>query len=162
MIGSASVIRGPHIQVDSRIRPLISTSELRLLRRRLRRAALSMGVASDSIDELCVRICSVTKMQALNLRFRGQRGSTDVLSFPSPAADGSGDLALDWRWVMGQAHRFGRTPVDEGAFLLVHGVAHLLGHDHASRAEARRMLRWERRGLRAIGVADGWRPYGGG
>ena len=118
-----------------------------------------MGIGSAAVDEIAVRICGRDDMTRLNLEFRGERGSTDVLSFPSEAHDGSGDLALDWEWLSVQAHRFGRTPADEASLLLVHGLAHLLGHDHAMRAEARRMLRWERRGLRAIAVADSWRPY---
>lgn len=50
--------------------------------------------------------------------------------------------------------------IDEGTVLAVHGLCHLLGHDHGDRAEARAMHRSERRGLRAADTPDVPRPYG--
>jgi probable rRNA maturation factor len=120
-----------------------------------------MGVSSDALDELVIQLCGTRTVSGLNLSFRGVRGSTDVLSFPSEEHDGRGDLALDWKYVQRQAAGLGRRVEDEAALLIVHGLAHLLGHDHALPGDARRMLRWERRALRAIGVPDAPRPYGG-
>ena len=51
--------------------------------------------------------------------------------------------------------------LDEATQLVVHGLAHLAGHDHARRHEARRMLRAERRAARSASVAPPLRPYGG-
>ena len=121
-----------------------------------------MGVSREALDELVIQLCGPRTVAGLNLNFRGVRGSTDVLSFPSDEHDGRGDLALDWSYVERQAARLGRRVEDEAALLIVHGLAHLLGHDHAESGEARRMLRWERRALRAIDVPDAPRPYGGG
>lgn len=50
--------------------------------------------------------------------------------------------------------------LDEATVLAVHGLCHLLGHDHGRRGEARAMHRAERRGLRAAGTPDVPRPYG--
>ncbi|MBA3548064.1 MAG: rRNA maturation RNAse YbeY, partial [Nannocystis sp.] len=49
---------------------------------------------------------------------------------------------------------------DEATVLAIHGLCHLLGHDHAVPREARTMHRRELRGLRAAQVADIPRPYG--
>jgi ssRNA-specific RNase YbeY (16S rRNA maturation enzyme) len=51
--------------------------------------------------------------------------------------------------------------IDEATVLAVHGLCHLLGHDHARPVEARRMLRGERRGLKAARTPDVPRPYDG-
>lgn len=50
--------------------------------------------------------------------------------------------------------------IDEATVLAIHGLCHLLGHDHARPAEARRMHRGERRGLKAARTPDVPRPYG--
>lgn len=50
--------------------------------------------------------------------------------------------------------------IDEATVLAVHGLCHLLGHDHGERGEARAMHRAERRGLRAANTPDVPRPYG--
>lgn len=75
---------------------------------------------------------------------------------------GPGDIAIDWDQVRRQAAV--ASPggwLDEATQLVVHGLAHLAGHDHARRHEARRMLRAERRAARSASVASPVRPYGG-
>lgn len=50
--------------------------------------------------------------------------------------------------------------IDEATVLAIHGLCHLLGHDHGRAAEARAMHRDERRALRAADTSDVPRPYG--
>ncbi len=50
--------------------------------------------------------------------------------------------------------------LDEVTVLAVHGLCHLLGHDHGRPAEARAMHRRERGALRAAATPDVPRPYG--
>lgn len=52
-----------------------------------------------------------------------------------------------------------RAALDEATVLAIHGLCHLLGHDHARAPEARAMHRSERRGLRAARTPDVPRPY---
>lgn len=52
--------------------------------------------------------------------------------------------------------------IDEATVLAVHGLCHLLGHDHGQAGEARRMLRSERRALAAARTPDVPRPYARG
>ncbi len=71
-----------------------------------------------------------------------------------------GDVVIDWEQVRRQARDGSqRALVDEATILLVHGLCHLLGHDHRRRGEGRRMHRAELRLLRALRVADVPRPY---
>jgi probable rRNA maturation factor len=90
-------------------------------------------------------------MTRLNRQYRGKATSTDVLSFPM--REGSfaslspqllGDVVISAETADRQARAAGRALRDELAALLIHGILHLLGYDHQTPAEARRMKRLER------------------
>jgi probable rRNA maturation factor len=49
-------------------------------------------------------------------------------------------------------------PADHAAHLVVHGVLHLLGHDHEDGADAERMEALETGILAGLGIADPYRP----
>lgn len=175
----------PRIELARALRGAIDDAALRLLARRVRVAARRMGVSAEQLGELGIKIVDDREMAALHLRYMGEPGPTDVLSFGGAmslergldAADersdddddefdmlappaGFGDLVLDWPQVLRQARMASRRGVlDEASVLLVHGLAHLLGHDHRTRDEARRMHALECVGLRALRVADPPRPY---
>lgn len=99
----------------------------------------------------------------LNQRWRGQDKPTNVLSFPSaaPAIPGEprqlGDVVLAFGTLAREAEADGKSLADHAAHLVVHGVLHLLGEDHATDGEADAMERIERAALAALGIAD---PYG--
>jgi probable rRNA maturation factor len=101
--------------------------------------------AEDVHDaELAVSFVGEDRMRALNGAHRGRDEVTDVLSFPLeggddvPAASGDpggpprllGDVVICARQALRQARGDGSPPAFEVAVLLVHGVLHLLGHDH--------------------------------
>ncbi|GEM_PF-718381 len=152
----------------------ISTLSIRELGRRIRKAARRQGIARAGFEQLGIRIVDDTEMAALHLRYMGETGPTDVLSF-GPGADlgpdpdgggrdgllfGSGDLALNWEAVRRQAPvQTAAGHLDEATLLAIHGLAHLTGHDHRTRTEGRRMHRDECRMLRCVQVADQPRPY---
>jgi len=96
-------------------------------------------------------------MGELNAAHRGKAGPTDVLSFS--LVEGAhaehrgallGDVVIDVEQAARQARRARRTLDDELAKLLIHGVLHLVGHDHEADDEARRMRAEERRLWRAL------------
>jgi probable rRNA maturation factor len=97
----------------------------------------------------------------LNLRFRGKTGATNVLSFPAPAfaGDALGDIALAHGVCAAEAAAQGKALADHLRHLVVHGVLHLLGHDHQAEGEAEEMERLERRLLAKLGIGD---PYDAG
>jgi probable rRNA maturation factor len=94
----------------------------------------------------------------LNARFLGKHASTNVLSFPAAAHAGGhlGDIALASGVCAREAAEQGKTLADHLRHLVIHGVLHLLGYDHADDAEAKRMETLERDLLAGLGVAD---PY---
>lgn len=113
-----------------------------------------------------VRLANDEAVAQLHLRFMDLPGPTDVLSFPADdddALDGSlGDVVIAWPYAVRQSASRGAGPAAWRAELLdlcVHGLAHLLGHDHGSRDDARRMIRLERRLARRASIAPPVRPY---
>lgn len=76
-----------------------------------------------------------TQVQQLNRDFLGIDGPTDVLSFPAgepmPGMPGYlGDIAVSVPYAARQAAAAGHGVADELQLLVIHGVLHLLGHDH--------------------------------
>ncbi|MCB9756120.1 MAG: rRNA maturation RNase YbeY [Myxococcales bacterium] len=135
----------------------------RALARRLWRAGRRLGVPPVALARLTIYVVDDAEIAALNREHMGKRGPTDVLSFPAggPPELGLGEIVLCWPAVTRQARAGGpEALLDEASVLAVHGLAHLLGHDHRDAREGRRMHDAELRGLAAIGVADVARPYG--
>ena len=114
-----------------------------------------------------VAVTDSRRVRRLNRRFRGIDEATDVLSFNTdfPAIsrpDGARELgeiviALPARPRAARA-RAGLPLADELALLTVHGVLHLLGHDHETPREDAEMRRLERAALHRIGRPQGRPP----
>jgi probable rRNA maturation factor len=129
-------------------------------RRQLRRRAQSLLDALGCREaELSVALADDAEIAALNERYRGKARPTDVLSFsllegPHAARRGAllGDVVLGVEVAARQAARARRSLDDELARLLIHGVLHLLGHDHRRAAQRARMRREERRLWERLGA----------
>jgi probable rRNA maturation factor len=106
--------------------------------------------------ELSVLLTSDRAVRALNRRWRGVDRSTDVLSFPLSEPPGMGpvlgDVVLSMDTAARRARAEGRQLAEELERYLVHGLLHLLGYDHDSPREARRMARREEDLVRAEGL----------
>jgi probable rRNA maturation factor len=107
--------------------------------------------------ELSIGIVSAEEMAALNEKYRGVAGPTDVLSFgcddPCPAASDEpitlGDVIIAPEVAETQAAELGTTVESELNLLLVHGVLHLLGYEHDADDAAEAMQARERAILQA-------------
>lgn len=92
------------------------------------------GHGSDSYVN--VYIITDDEIRDLNNRYRNIDEATDVLSFPMNAFDPEknmkllGEIMLSEQTVKDQAVSIGHPYEKELAFLCVHGMLHLLGHDH--------------------------------
>ena len=132
---------------------------------RLARAVLrDEGIGSG---ELGLRFVDAGAMAELNLAHMGTAGPTDVLAFPIDGGHGgapaSGPAVLLGDVVVCPAYaaqangdpaasgnsRPNGDPADELALLVVHGVLHVLGYDHAHEAEAAAMQTREQQLLAA-------------
>jgi probable rRNA maturation factor len=105
--------------------------------------------------ELSVVLVGDRAIQALNRQYMGKDRPTDVLSFPlgdAPTADQPrllGDVVISLPTAARQARGRKRPLLAEARFLLAHGLLHLLGYDHATAREKRRMDAATRRLVRA-------------
>jgi probable rRNA maturation factor len=84
-----------------------------------------------------VAFVSDRAMRELNRRWRGKRGTTDVLSFPVEQEDWElgegrtlGDVVISVERAAKQAAENGLTLDEEIAQLILHGLLHLCGYDH--------------------------------
>jgi probable rRNA maturation factor len=101
-------------------------------------------------------------VRRLNLAYRGKDAATNVLSFPYQRPPGAGededgylgDVVLAAETIIGEAAERGIDPVHHLQHLVVHGLLHLLGHDHQTDAEAEAMESLEAEILMILGVAS--------
>lgn len=118
---------------------------------------------------LCVGLAGDEEVRDLNRTWRGHDRPTNVLSFPSGELDGgvattapgmppfAGDVVLAFGVVRDEAAA-AALPLDHHlSHLVVHGVMHLFGHDHAADDEAERMERMEAEALAGLGIPDPYR-----
>jgi probable rRNA maturation factor len=123
--------------------------------RRAARAAIA-GARRAGTKSLAVALADDKRVRALNARDRRKDKPTNVLSYPSGERGFAGDVILARQTVWREARAQRKSPADHVTHLVVHGVLHLLGHDHEDDGEAERMERLERRILARLGIAD---PY---
>jgi len=128
--------------------------------RRWAEAALR-GAKRRKPAELAIRIVGADEGRTLNRDYRGKDYATNVLSFPVELPPGIalpliGDLAICAPVVQREAAEQGKAAHDHWAHLTVHGVLHLLGHDHVDERDATAMEALETRVLAGLGIAD---PY---
>ena len=120
------------------------------------------AAGSEHGAELNVVLNDDSALRRLNMEHRGRHRSTNVLSFPMGEPmdpDGPvhlGDIVLAFETVKKEAMRDGKSLEAHLSHLVVHGLLHLLGHDHAAEAEAAEMEGTEISILSELGYPD---PY---
>jgi len=121
------------------------------------------NIVDDSPGPITILLTNDDTVRDLNARFRAKDYATNVLSFPAAPQPGLGgpqplgDLALAYGVCAAEATAQGKSLADHLRHLVVHGVLHLLGHDHEDDAEAEAMEALEREILEHMGVADPYR-----
>jgi probable rRNA maturation factor len=115
-----------------------------------------------------IRLVDDAESRGLNFRYRDLDAPTNVLSFPAgtdiaPGLDADeqelGDIVVCLPLVVREAADQGKSADAHLAHLVVHGVLHLVGHDHEDAGEALVMEALERRVLNDMGIQD---PYTSG
>ena len=128
-------------------KPLATKARALLSELELRSVALAVTLTDDR------------RIRVLNRRWRQKDHATDVLSFPGgpppPGWPGPlvlGDIVISLDTSRRAAKQLGRSLKDELSRYLVHGLLHLLGHDHERPGPALRMAALEDRLLGAEGM----------
>jgi probable rRNA maturation factor len=118
---------------------------------RWERLATAVLIAEGRAGELTLTFVDRDEITALNEEHMGATGPTDVLSFPLDADTDPAHVPADWGPVLlgdvvvcpgvaaDNAPDHAGTLDDELALLVVHGILHVLGHDHAEPHETARM-----------------------
>ena len=147
--------------------------------RKVKRTARKLlGEVGERDSALSISFVDDVTIRRLNHLHRGKDRATDVLSFPLIALRGAlpraslvglgtgpqddtperllGDIVISVETARRQAAAYGAKTEAEVERLLIHGLLHIVGHDHEAEDDARRMRAEERRLADAIGLA--W-PY---
>ena len=100
--------------------------------------------------ELSILLVGDRRIQSLNEKWRGRRRPTDVLSFPMEDDPGPGeplligDIVIGARQALADAREEGVSLEAKMKELIMHSILHLMGYDHSSPENARRMERRRR------------------
>lgn len=124
-----------------------------------RAAKAALGNQSASLEsDLTIVLTDDERIQELNRDYLGIDAPTDVLSFPASETDpetGSpylGDILISLPYAARSAAKAGHSLEAEVQLLVVHGVLHLLGHDHAKAREKARMWKAQAEILESLGL----------
>jgi probable rRNA maturation factor len=121
------------------------------------------GATAKQPSELSLVFTDDSHIKTLNAGWRGKDKPTNVLSFPAfPTRIGDtlppmlGDIILAAETVAREAELEGKPLDHHISHLIVHGLLHLLGHDHETEDEAEVMETLERHALARLAIPD---PY---
>ena len=144
----------------------------------LMQTAADCALRQEGVKRSCfvnIRLCDDDAIHEINRDFRGVDRATDVLSFPTinypigmtagqadklirrelddeVGACLLGDLIISVPHIYAQAEEYGHSPQREAAYLLVHGLCHLMGYDHIEDDDKRRMRAMEEKILSSVGL----------
>ena len=138
-------------------------------RRVTRNAALAAlaSTAETVATELAVVLADDVLLRSLNSAYRGVDKATNVLAFayadsnPSPEpfeGDVLGDVVISLERAAEEAKDSDISLSEHLSHLVIHGVLHLLGHDHIADGDTKIMEELEIRTLAGIGIANPYAP----
>jgi probable rRNA maturation factor len=112
----------------------------------VRRVARGVLASERSDADVSITFLGPATMRRLNRRYNGREEPTDVIAFTLETADHRtvGDVYLCQAVAARQARRHGVSRRQELIRLVVHGVLHVLGHDHPEGDGRVRSAMWRR------------------
>jgi probable rRNA maturation factor len=126
---------------------------------RAAQATLKHQKESPEVD-LSIVLADDARLHELNRDYLGVDAPTDVLSFPASETDPEtgaryiGDIVISVPYAAKGAAKAGHPLESELQLLVVHGVLHLLGHDHAKPKEKAKMWKAQAEILESLGLAN--------
>jgi probable rRNA maturation factor len=126
----------------------------------LERAALAALARQSADGDLTIVLTDDAQLHELNRDYLGIDAPTDVLAFPASETDPEtarrylGDILISVPRAEEQACAAGHALETEAQLLAVHGTLHLLGYDHAGRADKARMWKAQAEILAGLGLSE--------
>ena len=124
-------------------------------------AQLTLSHQKELLErDLSIVLTDNRRLRKLNRQYLGIDAPTDVLSFPASESDPEtgarylGDILISVPYARQSARKAGHLLEAELQLLVVHGVLHLLGHDHAKPREKARMWKAQREILVQLGLGE--------
>ncbi|MEJ2757736.1 MAG: rRNA maturation RNase YbeY [Anaerolineales bacterium] len=114
---------------------------------------------TEANSDISIQLTDDATLQQYNQEYMGIDAPTDVLSFSVPVDNPEtgdpylGDLLISLPTAASQAEAAGHPVVEEVKLLVVHGVLHLLGYDHATPEEKSAMWTLQDTILAELGIA---------
>ena len=145
-----------YIQIAEQIELGSDVAELSGMLEMAALTALKLAGAEPAA-ELTIVLTDDAQIQELNNQYSGMDAPTDVLSFPAGELDPDsdelylGDIVISVPRAQAQASAGGHAYQEEMQLLAVHGVLHLLGHDHGEPDEKQRMWALQSKALAELG-----------
>ncbi|MFP6777218.1 MAG: rRNA maturation RNase YbeY, partial [Alphaproteobacteria bacterium] len=135
-----------------------------------RNAALAAlaSTAETAAAELAVVLADDVLLRSLNSAYRGVDKATNVLAFAYADSTTSqapfegdvlGDVVISLERAAEEAKDSDISLSEHLSHLVIHGVLHLLGHDHITDGDAKTMEELEIRTLAVIGIANPYAPH---
>jgi probable rRNA maturation factor len=121
-------------------------------------AALQHQTPENSEDELAIVLIGDEEIQQLNNQYLGIDTPTDVLSFSGGDIDPEtgkrylGDIIISYPRAKSQAAARSGSESSELQLLVVHGILHLLGYDHAEELQKNEMWALQAQVLKELGL----------
>jgi probable rRNA maturation factor len=142
------------VNVESKLEPMPVGAGL------IEEAAVKALTHEAVAGDLTILLSDDAQVRELNRQYLGIDAPTDVLSFPAGEADPDtgvtylGDVIISVPQAVAQARAAGHGLEAEVQLLVVHGVLHLLGHDHAQPEGRGRMWAAQADVLSQLGLRD--------
>jgi len=126
---------------EQRVLTLINHSQIRMPKKWMQQCFAFICKDLKLKADLTVVFLDPAPAKKLNKQFRKKNYATDVLSFSSEIPDELGELVMCPQVLQKQAKEHDLSFKAELSYMLIHGVLHLLGHDHEkSKTEAKKMF----------------------
>ncbi len=137
----------PELNIDAEIENILEKT-----------AKKTLEIEKSEDCEVSIHLTNDDEIKELNLTYRGVDSPTDVLAFAMREGDDCdinsdilGDVVISIETAERQAKECSHGIRAELSLLIVHGILHLLGYDHAKREEADLMQEKQKKILLSLG-----------
>lgn len=155
------------VLIDNRQNKVDINSELEAMVEKVVQKTLEEEVEGDY--EVSISFVDNEEIRQLNKQYRDKDSATDVLSFPLMEFEETdenyeneeeyvqedkllGDIVISLEKAKEQAEEYGHSFERELAFLVTHGILHLLGMDHEDEDEEKEMISKQDRILSLLNI----------